>query len=66
MKTTYKISPPKIITFPSNKYFNNESFREALLQIECNGKNCNENFEDFTSTCNAIQNEVQPPRKKSM
>ena len=66
MKTTYKISPPKIITFPSNKYFNNESFREAFLQIKCNGKNCNENFEDFTSTCNAIQNGVQPPRKKSM
>ena len=36
MKTTYKKSQPKIITYPSYKYFNNNSFREALLQIERN------------------------------
>ena len=65
MKTTYKKSQPKIITYRSYKYFNNDSFREALLQIECNGNNCDENFKDFTSSCNIILNE-QAPRKKSM
>ena len=63
-KITYKKSLPKIITYRSYKYFNNDSFREALLQIECNGNNCNENFKDFTSSCNIILNEQAPPRKK--
>ena len=44
MKTTYKKSQPKIITYRSYKYFNNVSFREALLQIECKGNNSDENF----------------------
>ena len=57
MKTTYKKSQPKIITYRSYKYFNNDSFREALLQIECNGNSCNENFKDFTSSCSTILNE---------
>ena len=57
MKTTYKKSPPIIITYRSYKYFNNDSFREALLRIECNGNNCDENFKDFTSKCNIILNE---------
>ena len=37
MKKTYKKSQPKIITYCSYKYFNKESFREELLQIEANG-----------------------------
>ena len=37
MKTTYKKSQPKIIIHRSYKYFNNESFREELLQIESYG-----------------------------
>ena len=65
MKTTYKKSQPKIIAYRSYKCFNNDSFREALLQIECNGNNCDENFKDFTSSCNIILNE-QAPQKKSM
>ena len=60
MKTTYKKSPPKIITYCSYKNFNNVSFREALLQIECNENNCDENFKDFTSSCNIILNEQAP------
>ena len=44
LKATYKKSQPKFITYRSYKYFNNDSFREALLEIECNGKNCDENF----------------------
>ena len=31
MKITYKKSQPKLFTYPSYKYFNNDSFREALL-----------------------------------
>ena len=65
MKTTYKKLQPKIIAYRSYKYFNNDRFREALLQIECNGNNCDENDKDFTSSCNIILNE-QAPQKKSM
>ena len=64
MRTTYEKSAPKPITYRSYKYFNNDSFREALLQIECNGNNCDENFKDFTSSCNIILNEQAPPEKK--
>ena len=65
MKTTYKKSQPKIITYRNYKYFNNDSFREGLLQIEWNGNNCSENFKDVTSSCSIILNE-QAPKKKSM
>ena len=74
MKTTYKKSQPKIITYLSDKYFNNGSFREALLQIECfkeallqiecNGNNCDESFKDFTSSCNIVLNEQARQKKK--
>ena len=60
----YTNSQPKIVTYRSYKYFNNDSFREALLQIECNGNSCDENFKDFTSSCNIILNEQAPRKKK--
>ena len=44
MKTTYKKSQPKIINYHSYKYFNNESFRDELLHIGTNGKNCDESL----------------------
>ena len=44
MKITYKKSQPKIISYYSYKYFNNDRFREGLLQIESNEKICDENF----------------------
>ena len=46
-----------MITYRSYKYFNNDGFGEALLQIECDGNNSEENFKDFTSSCNIIVNE---------
>ena len=64
MKTTYKKLQPKIITYRSYKYFSNDTFREALLYIESNGKNCDENFKDFTSSCDIILNEQAPQKKK--
>ena len=63
MKTTYKKSQPKIIIYRSYKYFNNQSFREKLLQIKANGNNCNESFKNFTSLRNVILNK-HTPRKK--
>ena len=57
MKTTYKKSQPKIINYRCYKYFNNESFREELIQIEANGNNCDESF-------NVIQNKHVPQKKK--
>ena len=44
MKTSYKKSQKKVITYRSDKCFNNDRFREAVLQIECDGKNCDKNF----------------------
>ena len=64
MKTTYKKSQPNIITYRDYKYFNNDGFREAVLQIESNGKNCDENFRNFTSSCNIILNKQAPQKKK--
>ena len=52
MKITYKKSQPKIINYRSYKYFNNENFREELIQIEANGNYCDESFKNFTSSCN--------------
>ena len=63
-KTTYKTSQPKIITYHSYKYFNNDSFREALLQRKCSGNNYDENFKDFNSSCNIILKEQAPQKKK--
>ena len=39
LKTTYKKSKPKIISYRCYKSFDNDNFREALQQIECNGDN---------------------------
>ena len=39
MKTTHKQSQPKIVIYRNNKSFNNDSFREELLQIEANVNN---------------------------
>ena len=50
MRTTSKKSQPKVIIYRSNKCFNNESFREELLQIEANGNNCNESLKNFNSS----------------
>ena len=47
MKKTYKNWQPKIITYRSYKYLNNDCFREALLQIECNGKIAMKNLKTF-------------------
>ena len=52
IKTTYQKSQPKIINYRSYKYFNNENFREELIQIEANGNYCDESFKNFTSSCN--------------
>ena len=60
VKKTYKKSQPKIINYCSYKYFNNESFREELIKIEANGNKCDENFKNFTSSCNVIMNKHAP------
>ena len=54
MKTTYKKAEPKIITYQSYKYFNNDSFREALQKVECNLDNCDSSFGNFISSCTRI------------
>ena len=63
IKTTYKKSQPKIIKYRSYKYFNNESFREELIQIEATGNNYDESFKKFTSSCNIILNKHGPQKK---
>ena len=66
MKTTYKKSQLKIISYRSYKFFNNESFREELLQTETNGNNYHEIFKNFTSSCNVILNKHSPQEIKRM
>ena len=64
MKTTFKKSKPKIITYRSCKYFSNDRFREALKQIECNENNCDSRFGNFISSCNRILDEHAPKKKR--
>ena len=64
MKKTYKKSQSKIINYHSYKYFNNESFKEELIQIETNGNSCDKSFKNFTSSCNVILNKHIPQKKK--
>ena len=64
MKTTYKKSQTKIINYRVYKYFNNETFRVELIQIEANGNNCDESFKNFTSSCNVILNKHVPLEEK--
>ena len=63
IKTTYKKSQPKIINYHSNKYFNNEGFREELIKIEASRNNCDESFQNFTSSWNVILNKHAPQYK---
>ena len=66
MKTTHiKNHNQKLIIYRSYKYFNDESFREELLQIEANGNNCDESFKNFTSSCSVILNK-HTLKKKSV
>ena len=64
LKTAYKKSKPKIITYRSYKSFNNDGFREALQQIECNAENCDTNFGYFMSSCSRILNQHAPQKKR--
>ena len=64
MKTTHKKSQQKIINYRSYEYFNSESFREELIQIEANGNNCDESFKNFTSSCSVILNKHAPQKKR--
>ena len=63
MKITHK-NQPKLFTYPSYKYFNNDSFREALLQKECNENNWDEIVQVFIFSCNIILNKQAPQKKK--
>ena len=64
MKTTFKKSKPKIITYCSYKSFSNDRFREALQQIECNENNYDSRFGNFISSCNRILEEHAPQKKR--
>ena len=64
LKTTYKKSKPKIITYRNYKSFNNDGFRNALQQIECNADNCDTNFEKFMSSCSKILDQQAPQKKR--
>ena len=64
LKTVYKKSKPKMITYRSYKSFNNDGFREALQQIECNAENCDTNFGDLMSSCSRILDQHAPQKKR--
>ena len=64
MKTIFKKSNPKIITYRSYKSFSNDRFKEALQQIECNENNCDSRFGNFISSYNRILDEHAPQKKR--
>ena len=64
LKITYKKSKPKIITYRNYKSFNNDGFRNALQQIQCNADNCDINFDKFMSSCRKILDQHAPQEKR--
>ena len=62
MKTSYKKSEPKIITYRSYKSFCNNNFREELRQVISKRGNCDTNFKRFIS--DAIKYWINMPHKK--
>ena len=64
MKTSYKKSESKIITYRSYKPFCNNNFREVLLQMESKRGNCDTNFKRFISSCNKIMDQHGKQKKK--
>ena len=64
MKTSYKKSEPKIITYRSYKSFCNNNFREELRQVVSKRGNCDTNFKRFISSCNKILDQHAPQKKK--
>ena len=70
MKTSYKKSEPKIITYCSYKSFSNNNFREELRQVVSNRGNCDTNFKSFISSYNKkkkyLKGNQSPFMKKSL
>ena len=64
MKTSYKKSEPKIITYRSYKSFCNNNFREELRQVVSKRGNCDTNFKRFISSCNKILDQHAPQKKE--
>ena len=64
MKTSYKNSEPKIITYRSYKSFCNNNFREELREVVSKRGNCDTNLKKFISSCNKILVQHAPQKKK--
>ena len=62
MKTSYKKSEPKIITYRSYKSFCNNNFRKELRQVVSKRGNCDTNLEIFISSCNKILDQHAPQK----
>ena len=64
MKTSYKKSENKIISYRSYKSFCNNNFREELRQVVSKRGNCDTNFKRFFSSCNKILDQHAPHKNK--
>ena len=64
MKTSYKKSEPKIITYRSYKSFCNNNFREELRQVVSKRANCDTHFKTSISSCNKNIGSKCPSKKE--
>ena len=63
MKTSYKKSEPKIVTYRTYKLFCNNNFREELRQAVSKRGNCDTNCKRFISSCTKILDQHAPQKR---
>ena len=51
-------------SYRSYKSFDNDGFREALKQTECNAENCDKSLGNFMSSCSRILDQHAPQKKR--
>ena len=66
MMTSYQKSQPKVIHYRNYKNFSNDIFSDSLQKIFAQnlGNSCNQDVDDFLISCNKIQDQYAPQKKK--
>ena len=66
MTTSYQKSQPKVTHYPNYKNFSNDIFSDSLKKIFAQnlGNSCNQDVDDFLISCNKIQDQYAPQKKK--
>ena len=66
MTTSYQKSQPKVTHYRNYKNFSNDIFSDSLQKIfaQILGNSCNQDVYDFLISCNKIQDQYAPQKKK--